>query len=340
MSTQETDQPAPTPTEERPLVSVVIEGYNELQLATSVTEVLDGLAKQDYPLDRIELIMIGSEAQYRDWIQMTAETAPFSRVESVEAEGALYYVLKNKGAERARGDIIAFIDSDVYPHRSWVSSIVEAVEAGADVTAGVSVFRDRTRLKTPPAILQTAASISFGHVIGEENDSNGTAAWGMVAHNLALRADVFRAHPFETELGRNAGIALLHATLRRSGARIMLVPGQRVEHSFSPGWFLYPFHMRVGWEEYVLRRRSPGDPNRWLMRAGPLEPLVGLPWYVALDARAWFRYSRQLGLGRGGRWARLPVLLPLSLAARTAGVVGMYAAMLRPAKSRDWAEAQ
>lgn len=340
MSEETHAAPSPTTATEQPLVSVVIEGYNELQLATSVTEVLDGLAKQDYPLDRIELIMVGSEAQYRDWIQLTAETAPFARVETVEAEGALYYKLKNKGAERARGDVIAFIDSDVYPHPSWVSSIVRAMQAGADVTAGVSVFRDRTRRRTPPVLLETAASISFGHVVGEEQDGNGTAAWGIVAHNLALRADVFRAHPFETELGRNAGIGLLHETLRRSGAQIRLVPGQRVEHSFSPGWFLYPFHMRVGWEEYVLRRRRPSDPNRWLMRAGPLEPLVGLPWYVALDARQWFRYSRQLGLGAAGRWGRLPLLLPVSLAARMAGVVGMYGAMLSPDRSRDWAEAQ
>ena len=37
-----------------PLVSVVIEGYNEVALATSISEVLDGLARQDYPLERVE----------------------------------------------------------------------------------------------------------------------------------------------------------------------------------------------------------------------------------------------------------------------------------------------
>lgn len=70
-----------------PLVSVVVEGYNELQLATSVTDVLDGLAAQEYPLDRVELILVGSESQYRGWQRMESDEERFLRVLTVEAEG-------------------------------------------------------------------------------------------------------------------------------------------------------------------------------------------------------------------------------------------------------------
>jgi glycosyltransferase involved in cell wall biosynthesis len=325
----------------KPLVSVVIEGYNEIQLATSMTDVLDGLAKQDYPLDRMELILVGQEEeQYRKWSGLQGEALPFRRLVTVDAEGAPYYVLKNKGAERAAGEIIAFIDSDVYPDPGWVSAIVAAIESGADATAGVSMFRDRTAFRTPRPILQTAASVSFGHVVGEDPETKAPAAWAIVAHNVAFRADVFREHSFDTTLGRNCSIGLLHETLRRNGKRIDLVPGQRVEHSFSAKWFLYPFHIRVGWEEYALRRRNPNDPNRWLMRAGPLEPVANMLFFVAVDSRTWFRYSRQISLGPVGRWARLPALLAVSTAARAAGAVGMYAAMLRPEQSLAWAEAQ
>jgi hypothetical protein len=47
-----------------------------------------------------------------------------------------------------------------------------------------------------------------------------------------------------------------------------------------------------------------------------------------------------VGLGTAGRWARLPLLLAVSTAARAAGAIGMYGAMLRPEKSLAWAEAQ
>jgi len=61
--------------------------------------------RQDYPLDRVELILVGSEAQYRDWREMASEERRFRRVVTVEAEGVLYYELKNRGAARASGEI-------------------------------------------------------------------------------------------------------------------------------------------------------------------------------------------------------------------------------------------
>ena len=63
----------------QPLVSVVVEGYNEVKLATSVTDVLDDLANQDYPLDRVELILVGNAEQYREWAATESSEARFRR---------------------------------------------------------------------------------------------------------------------------------------------------------------------------------------------------------------------------------------------------------------------
>ncbi len=214
-----------------PLVSVVIEGYNELKLATSVTDVLDALAAQDYPLDRVELILVGREEQYREWRQST-QRQEFARVVIVEAEGALYYELKNVGVSRASGEIIAFADSDVHPSPGWLPSIVRAIGEGADVTAGISTFWSRRPL--PEALLEAAASVSFGHTVGRRNGVRYDAG-GVVAHNLAGRADVLRSLPFRTDqMGRNCCVAFFYADVRDAGLRIELVPGQRSFHSFSP----------------------------------------------------------------------------------------------------------
>jgi glycosyltransferase involved in cell wall biosynthesis len=326
---------------ERPLVSVVVEGYNELKLAASVTDVLDGLRRQDYPLERVELILVGSEAQYRQWRDLTSGERCFHRVLIVEAEGKLYYELKNLGAARASGEIVAFIDSDIDPHPGWLSAIVAAIEGGADATAGVSTFRDRSGWRTPRALLHAAASVSFAHVVGRRGGSATFPAAGLLGHNLAGRAETLRSIPFRTRpFARNCSIALLYQDLRAAGARVDLVPGARVEHSFSPGWFVYPFHIRVGWEEYTLRRLSPAMPNGSLRRTGPLEPLLTMLWYVCLDLRAWHRFSRALGQGVVRRWARWPLVLIPSIVARGAGMIGGYAAILFPGRARAWAEAQ
>lgn len=80
-------------------------------------------------MDRVELILVGSEAQYRDWREMASEERRFRRVVTVEAGGVLYYELKNRGAARASGEIAAFIDSDVQGIRAragrWPSSATQ-----------------------------------------------------------------------------------------------------------------------------------------------------------------------------------------------------------------------
>jgi Glycosyl transferase family 2 len=328
-----------TPSSALPVVSVVVEGYNELQLATSVTDVLAGLEAQDYPLERVELILVGSEAQYREWTHITS--GRFAQVVTLEAEGAGYYELKNRGAARARGEIVAFIDSDVHPEPGWLSAIVAAIGAGADATAGLSSFWNRSGWSIPQALLDAAASVSFGHVVGKRSRSGPHPAAGIVAHNMAIRAELFRSHPFRTdEMTRNCGVGLLYRDLRATGARVDLVPGQRVRHSFSPGWFVYPFHVRVGFEEHALRRAGPAARGSTLRRTGPLEPLLTAVLCAVVDLRSWVRFSRALGSSPTRRWASWPLVALSSALARGAGMVGGYAAMLRPERARAWAEAQ
>jgi glycosyltransferase involved in cell wall biosynthesis len=326
---------------DQPIVSVVVEGYNEMALATSVTDVLDGLTEQDYPLELIELILVGTdEAQLGRWEKLKPTARSFRRVVVVDAEGDLYYLLKNRGADAASGDVVAFIDSDVYPAPGWVSSIVQAMNEGADVTGGISMMRNIGASRAPKAVLEAAAAVSFGHVVGHQRGPSDGQARAVVAHNLAFRSEVLERYRFDTRLGRNCAIGMIYETLKEDGLDVRLVPGQRVAHSFSPRWFLWMFHVRVGWEEHTLRRVDRRTPNRWMVAAGPVEPMLTTVVYVGFDLGRWLRFSRYLGIGGLRRWVRLPLVLAVSVGARVAGMVGMYAAMVAPERSRAWAEAQ
>lgn len=326
---------------EAPLVSVVVEGYNEVQLSMSVHESIAGLLEQDYPLDRIELLLVGStDDQPERWAGYDARELPFHRVVAVDADGLPYYALKNRGAELASGEVLAFTDSDVRTEPTWVSSIVDAVRAGADATSGVSMLRPRSRPAAPRVVLEVAGSLCFGHTVPDDPGAQPADARAIVAHNLGVRADTFRAHRFDTrEFGRNCGHVQLYQDLRNDGARIAFVPGQRAQHSFKLfRWFFYPFHVRVGYDEHMARRQAPTTHYRWLMRTGPAEPLLTMLASVAWDVPIWLRYARVLPVSRRGRWLRVPVLLGISIPARLAGMIGGYGAMLSPRRMKVWAE--
>jgi len=76
---------------------------------------------------------------------------------------------------------------------------------------------------------------------------------------LALRSDVFRAHPFSTALAGTAGLPCFTKTLTSSGACVRLVPEQRVAHSFSlAGSSTLP--LRVGGGVTLRRRHRNSEP--------------------------------------------------------------------------------
>ena len=46
---------------ERPLVSVVVEGYNESLSLGRASAAIDALLEQDFPLEQVEVILVGEE---------------------------------------------------------------------------------------------------------------------------------------------------------------------------------------------------------------------------------------------------------------------------------------
>jgi glycosyltransferase involved in cell wall biosynthesis len=323
-----------------PLVSVVIEGYNEVTLSTSVTDTLLALREQDYPLDRIEVVLVADQTRYVDWSDIADGQLGFHRVTVVPAPPEVsYFGQKNLGAARATGDIIAFVDSDVRPRAGWVSAIVSGIASGADAVAGLTTFSSRGRRPIPAAVLEAAASVSWGHIPGRA-DAARTPAAALVAHNFAGRTETISAMPFGIRYKRNTSNTALHFALRRSGRRIDFLAGQRVDHLFSPSWWLVILHMRVGWEQHVARRIDDTPANRVIRRTSVLEPFIVAGWALAADARAWQRFGKALGHGPAARAARWPLVAAASLCARSAGIVGEFAAMVAPRRSRAWAERQ
>lgn len=325
-----------------PRISIVIEGYNESKDQGVADDTIAALTAQEHPLDSVELVLVGSAEQAATWARRFADPAPFALVTAVAAEGESYYGLKNRGAQLARGEIIVFTDSDVRPIPTWLGAIVEAMDAGADVSVGISLFKDADGWNARSLWRWMAVSITFGYILGPIRD--GSLPWpevtvrGFMDHNVAIRAAWFKTAQYQTEFGRVIASPLLFRALKQAGARIVLHPKQRIVHYFKWAYWLHKLHFRYGYEVYRLRRLDPQYPAHWIARTGPLEPLVTWVWHVLLDAPRWLRFSRLMDMPAPLRLLTLPAAMVLSVVARGAEVFGMIATMIAPERMRRWAE--
>lgn len=101
------------PTAEPPFVSVIIPHYNDLD---ALRVCLAGLARQNWPADRMEVIVADNNSACG--IDAVVAAAPGCRVISAPIQGA--GPARNAGVTVARGAVLAFIDSDCEPDADWV----------------------------------------------------------------------------------------------------------------------------------------------------------------------------------------------------------------------------
>jgi cellulose synthase/poly-beta-1,6-N-acetylglucosamine synthase-like glycosyltransferase len=315
-----------------PLVSVVIEAYNEEHNALTLhSDTLDALYRQEFPLERVELVLIGSSHQVGLWKKLHSEWRAFGQVRmlAVDPENSYYWQLKNQGAQAAEGEIVAFIDSDVCPGPQWLSSIVTGLQNGADVVIGPSMYRT-PRLAPDSAWMLAAALPSWGFILARTSSRRKPQADSLLGHNVAMRRTLLLEHPFQV-FRRSFPSSLLYFELVRSGAKVAFQPAQKVAHGMRFSWWLFRKHFRTGWETYDARSADPAWPRvRALERVKIIEPVVLRMGLVCYDARHWFRYSRVVGVSRIRASLLFPLVMVASFAARSAEMAGMYAALVAP----------
>jgi len=314
-----------------PVVSVLIEGYNDSLDLGSALETVKSVADQTYCLERVEVILTGSEAQAAHWREALASERRFLAVKVIGVD-AHYYRLKNLAAEAATGEILAFTDSDALPERGWLEAIVRGLDGGAAAVAGLTLFGPEHggRWLNLPAV---AASISWGFIVGNP----GCPPRGFLSHNVGFRRSAFEQIRFREDLGRTCAGSFLYDELIRNGLSIRFQRDQRVQHVFTWRWWLKRLHVRFGYEVFLLRRLNASAPYGWTRRFGLLEPLATMAWHTLLDVPQWFRFSRQLGWSLPRRIAHVPCVCLMSLAARAAEACGMYSTIINAERMRRFA---
>jgi GT2 family glycosyltransferase len=139
--------------------------------------------------------------------------------------------------ERARGDYVALVDDDAYPHPSWLRVAVATMEADAGIyaVAGPTLTPpDDSELERLGGRVYASPLVSGPHrwryAIAEPADVDDAPSV-----NLVIRRDEALAVGFDSEDRWGEDTIVCEGLLRRGG-RIRYEPGAIVYHSRRPLW--------------------------------------------------------------------------------------------------------
>jgi cellulose synthase/poly-beta-1,6-N-acetylglucosamine synthase-like glycosyltransferase len=259
-----------------PYVSVIIPHYNDLE-ALSVC--IASLRHQSWPAERMEVIIADNNSACG--VEAVRKATGGYRVVQAPIQGA--GPARNAGAAAARGEILAFLDSDCDPRVDWIENGVRAL-ATYDFAGGhvVTTARDPSR---PTAV--EAWELVFGfdferYILVEGYTGSGNMwVWRKV---------------FDAVGGFRAGVAedmdwSFRATA--AGFRLGYERGAVVSHLARSDWKgLLTRWRRVLAEHYRLTREKPWGVLRWMLWTS------GMPLSIAPHAVRVLRSRRLHSLQR------------------------------------------
>lgn len=263
-----------------PRLSVVVPSFRR---PARLRTCLAALAAQDYPADRLEVIVVDDGSPE----PLAPAAAPFADRLDVTVHrqaNAGPATARNVGAERATGDLLAFTDDDCEPAPQWARTLARAHLAHPGAMLGgtiVNALGDDLRAEASQLL------VSFVYEwFGDDHPSRFFAS-----NNLAApRADYLELGGFDVTFPRPGGEDReVCERWRRSGRPLVDVPDAVVHHSHGMdlrGLLRQQFNYGRG--AYDLHRRrtaATGDglrvePARFYLR------LVAYPFGQSTPGRA------------------------------------------------------
>jgi mycofactocin system glycosyltransferase len=236
----------PTAIESYPNVSIIIPVRDQ---PGDLGECLASLADMDYPADLREIIVVDDGSKKDVSRIIMTENIRFIRLEESLGPAAA----RNIGAEKAVGDILAFLDADCTAGEKWLSEIVPFFQAsGVGAVGGlVEGYHKKGFLDRYEA---TASSLNMGRRLLLEGKSGAT--FYVPTANMLVKRDVFMSTG-----GFRAGMRIGEDVdfcwrLRGLGHTLLYVPFGAVAHKH-----------RHRLDKMLLRRAQYGMSESPLYRA-------------------------------------------------------------------------
>ena len=164
-----------------PFVSVIIPVYNR---SHDISTCLESLLKLDYPEHKLEIIVVDDAST--DNTRDVVSRYPVKMITNPMNRQAPY--CRNLGADRASGDILAFIDSDCLADRTWLRELVpvfkeQKIAAVGGLVEGYYHTRPLDRYE------QVRSSLKMG--LWPKRSTNNNPFFYVPSCNLLVRRAVF-----------------------------------------------------------------------------------------------------------------------------------------------------
>jgi glycosyltransferase involved in cell wall biosynthesis len=245
---------------EHAFVSVIIPHYNDLE---NLRICLALLARQTYPRERFEIIVADNNSACG--LASITEACAGARVISAPIQGAAE--ARNFGVRAARGDILAFIDSDCRPADRWLECGVAALKR-ADLVGG-RVEVDVVNPANPTAVEAFEKIFAFDYRRYIEKKGFAVTANMLVPRSVFDKVGEFRGGVSEdVDWGQRA---------LRQGYRWYCAEDCVIRHPARRNWNeLTKKWRRMTRESFLRQKEHSGWRLRWIGRTLllPISPFV------------------------------------------------------------------
>ena len=207
-----------------PAVSVIIPSYRS---ANHIRQCLNGLRAQITDL-LFEVIMVDSSDDDTD--KIVCDEFPEVKLRHFKNRISVGEA-RNKGVEKAKGEIILFLDSDCVARHDWIDKMVAAIR-----TYGANGVGGAMENGTPASITGSAGFyLEFFRFLGFEGKAQRTPFF--VGGNSGFKKEIFTALPTyhryeEDSVGEDF---IFNWELRKKGKLLLFLPSVCVKHLNKTG---------------------------------------------------------------------------------------------------------
>jgi glycosyltransferase involved in cell wall biosynthesis len=270
-----------TPEPDHPLVTVIVPMLNEVH---HIDQCLDGFAAQDYPLDRLEVLVVdgGSSDGSRQRVEGRARSQPWIRTaDNPRRKAAAAF---NVGVSAARGDVICLFSAHGVPDADYVTQSVNALrETGAAGVGGRYVHEGED---AGSRAIGLAMVSPFG-MASPHRFSTQRREVDTISHPAYVRGPLVAVGAFDETLERNSDYEL-NFRLRADGGSLVFDP--RIGSIYRPRPSLRALARQFWWY------------GRWKARVARRHPAsLRVRHLVAPAAVAGLALAPVLAAGRRGR---------------------------------------
>jgi cellulose synthase/poly-beta-1,6-N-acetylglucosamine synthase-like glycosyltransferase len=223
-----------------PLVSIVIPVYNGKR---TIRLCLDAIQQLDYPKERYEVLVVDNNST--DGTPEIVAEYPARLLYERELQGP--HAATNTGVRQARGEIIAFTDSDCVPAPGWLRALVAPFADEEIVAAGgkIEAYQPSSRVERFIQVMKPLKNCL---------QMSDTFPVSLITANAAYRADALHAVGlFNANMYTGSEVDLAWRVQRLTKKKVAYAPDAVIYHKFSPSLRQLFRHQRIyGISEIML----------------------------------------------------------------------------------------